>query len=151
MDVSNFCKAIGYTIDTDSVTVKELADKLKSNLICYTRGRIATPYALESQLEEDGCVILSKGARFLLDYRANEIYVVEAVLSVPFGDYMRKLKPYVEDVLKNQIEDYLLGHIKNFVGGPDVEYANKAGVEYDYVFQSINKLKMVWYKKLKEE
>ena len=149
MDVSNFCKAIGYTAETDSV--KKLADQLKSNLICYTRGRMATPYALESELEEDGCVILSKGARFLLDYRANEIYVVEMVLTVPFGDYMRKLKPHVEDILKNQMDDYLLGHIKKFEGGPDDEYAKKAGVQYDYVFQSINKLKMVWYKKLREE
>ena len=152
MTVSEFCKAIHYNNLLETESTKELAEQLKNNLIGnYTRGRMATPYVIESQLPEDGCVILFRGARFLLDYRTNEVYVVKNVLAVPFGDYMRKMKPYVEDdLLPNQMEDYLLGHINKFTGGPDEEYAKKAGVEYDYVFQSYNKLKMVWYKKEEE-
>lgn len=150
MDISKFCEVIHYPIGAN--TTKELAELLRLNLVSnYTRGRMTQPYIFESYLEEDGCVVLYRGVRYLLDYRTNEIYVVRIVHSVPFGDYMRKLKTHVDDILKNQMDDYLLGNKNQFEGGPDEEYAKKAGVEYDYVFQTYNRYKMVWYKKEEKE
>ena len=152
MDVFNFCRSIGLSYPTESTSTKEIAEQLSRNLITYTRGKMAAPYFIESTIDEDGSVILCRGARFLLDYRTNEIYIVHPVLNIPYGDYMRKLKSFVEDdLLKNQLEDYLIGNIKNFSGGPDEEFAKKAGVEYDYVFPSTNKRLVIWYKKERSE
>lgn len=151
MDVSNFCEAIGYNNPMESISTQELVKQLSNNLVTYTRGKIAAPYFIESGIEDVGSVILSRGARFLLDYRTNEIYVVHPVLNVPYGDYMRKLKSFVDDIRKNQLEDYLVGNIESFTGNSDDVFAKKAGVEYDYVFPSSNRRLVIWYKKERSE
>lgn len=153
MDVSNFCKSIGYNNPMETTSTKELVEQLSNNLVTYTRGKIAAPYFIESTIEDIGSVILSRGARFLLDYRTDEIHIVHPVLNVPYGDYMRKLKSFVDDLRKNQLEDYLTGNINDFdfSNGPDEEFAKKAGVEYDYVFPSANKRLVIWYKKERSE
>ena len=152
MDVSNFCKSIGYDNPMETTSTKELVEQLSNNLVMtYTRGKIAAPYFIESTIEGIGSVILCRGVRFLLDYRINEIYKVHPVLNVPYGDYMRKIKSFVDDLRKNQLEDYLIGNIERFTGNPDDEFAKKAGVEYDYVFPSTNKRLVIWYKKERSE
>lgn len=154
MRLSEFCKAIHYNNLMETDSCKELANQLKSNLIgnYVGKGKIAAPYSIESQLEDDGVVIIYRdGTRYLLDYRTNEVYKVKNLFSVPFGEYMRKLEPHVDDMMKNQLEDYLLGNIKRISGGPDDEYAEKHGVTYDYVLESTNKRYMIWYKKEDED
>lgn len=152
MDVSNFCKSIGYDNPMETTSTKELVEQLSNNLVMtYTRGKIAAPYFIESTIEGIGSVILCRGVRFLLDYRTNEIYKVHPVLNVPYGDYMRKIKSFVDDLRKNQLEDYLIGNIESFTGNPDDEFAKKAGVGYDYVFPSTNKRLVIWYKKERSE
>lgn len=149
MDVSNFCKSIGYDNPMETTSTKELVEQLSNNLVMtYTRGKIAAPYFIESTIEGIGSVILCRGVRFLLDYRTNEIYKVHPVLNVPYGDYMRKIKSFVDDLRK---KDYLIGNIESFTGNPDDEFAKKAGVEYDYVFPSTNKRLVIWYKKERSE